>query len=80
MAYLRGGDAIVEDVRRDDVDFWENCNRRTDSILECSNDEAGNTETGNTETVTLIELDDSIVFTHILNNFYFPIVQSHHGS
>ncbi|MDG1025645.1 MAG: hypothetical protein P8N94_09205 [Gammaproteobacteria bacterium] len=75
MAYLRGGDAIVEDVRRDDVDFWENCNRRTDSILGCSNDEAGNTET-----VTLIELGDSIVFTHILNNFYFPIVESHHGS
>jgi len=75
VAYLRGGDAIDEGLRRDDEDFWENCNRRTDSILECSNDAAGNTET-----VTLIELGDSIVFTHILNNLYFSIVESHHGS
>lgn len=64
-----------EGVRRDNGEIWGSCKRLTDSILECTYGEAGNSET-----VTLIELGDSIVFTHILNNLYFPIVESHHGS
>ena len=63
-----------EGVRRDNGQIWGACKQLTDSILECSNGEAGNSET-----VTLIELGDAIVFTHILNNLFFPVVESHTG-